>query len=60
MELMLLQQATTQTSGYMIAGYGVIFGVMLVYLASLVVRQRKLRQELQILQADENKEHLEG
>lgn len=60
MVLMLLQQGTTQTSGYMIAGFGVIFGVMLVYLVSLAVRWRGLRQELQVLQEDEKKEHLEG
>jgi hypothetical protein len=34
----------------MIAGYVVIFGVMLVYLASLVLRNRNLRQDLEVLE----------
>ena len=33
------------TIGYMIAGYAVIFGVMLIYLVSLVVRQRNLTRK---------------
>ena len=33
------------TLSYMIAGYSVIFGVMLIYLISLVVRWRNLRQD---------------
>lgn len=38
------------TMGYMIAGYAVIFGVMLIYMVSLVVRWRNLRQDEQLLQ----------
>ncbi len=38
-----------QTFNYMIAGYAVIFGVMLVYVVSLVVRTRNLRRDEQIL-----------
>jgi hypothetical protein len=34
----------------MIAGYVVIFGVMLVYLASLAIRSRNLKQDLDVLQ----------
>ncbi len=37
------------TLNYMIAGYGVIFGIMLVYIVSLVVRARNLHQEEEIL-----------
>jgi len=33
------------TMSYMIAGYTVIFGVMIIYLVSLVVRYRNLKQE---------------
>lgn len=60
MELMLLQQGTAQTSGYMIAGYTVILGVMLVYLVSLAVRQRNLMQDLHRLQVIEKNEPREG
>jgi hypothetical protein len=45
-----------ETTNYMIAGYAVIFGVMLVYLVSLFVRWRNLKQDMQILQELEDKE----
>jgi len=45
-----------ETTNYMIAGYTVIFGVMLVYLVSLVVRWRNLKQDAQILLEMDNKE----
>jgi hypothetical protein len=37
------------TMGYMIAGYAVIFTVLTVYLISLVVRWRNLRQDEETL-----------
>jgi hypothetical protein len=37
------------TLGYMIAGYSVIFGVMILYLVSIVVRWRSLRQDEEML-----------
>jgi hypothetical protein len=48
--LLLLQQGPAETTSYMIAGYAVIFGVMLIYLISLVVRRRNLQQDLEVLQ----------
>ena len=48
--MFLLQEGPAQTSGYMIAGYTVIFGVMALYLVSLVIRQRNLKQDLETLQ----------
>ena len=45
-----LQQGPADTTGYMIAGYAVIFIVMLAYLASLVIRRRNLDQDLEVLQ----------
>ena len=39
-----------ETTGYMLAGYAVIFGVMLIYLASLVLRSRSLSQDLELLE----------
>jgi hypothetical protein len=44
--MLFLQQGPAETNVYMIAGYSVIFGVMLVYLVSLVVRRRKKTQDL--------------
>jgi hypothetical protein len=45
-----------ETTNYMIAGYTVIFGVMLVYLVSLIVRWRNLKQDATLLQELEDKE----
>ena len=45
-----------ETTNYMIAGYTVIFGVMLVYLVSLFVRWRKLEQDMRVLQELEDKQ----
>jgi hypothetical protein len=50
MFVQLLQDAPAETSGYMIAGYAVIFGLMLVYLVSLVMRSRNMHQDLEVLE----------
>ncbi len=42
-------QAPADTLSYMIAGYAVIFTVTIVYLASLVIRWRNLRQDEDLL-----------
>jgi hypothetical protein len=46
----LLQQTLPDTTGYMIAGFAVIFGVMGLYLISIAVRRRNLKQDMQVLQ----------
>jgi len=46
----LLQEGPANTTSYMVAGYAVIFGVMLIYLISLLVRQRNLQRDLEVLQ----------
>jgi flagellar biosynthesis/type III secretory pathway M-ring protein FliF/YscJ len=51
--MLFLQQGPAETSVYMVAGYAVIFGVMLLYLVSLVVRRRRLAQDLAALEAME-------
>jgi hypothetical protein len=43
-------ETTAETTSYMIAGFTVIFGILLVYLVSLVVRFRSLHQDLETLQ----------
>jgi hypothetical protein len=48
--LFLLQEGPAQTANYMIAGYSVIFGVMALYLVSLIVRRRNLKQDLDTLE----------
>lgn len=45
----ILAQGPAETTGYFIAGYAIIFGVMFIYLVSLVVRWRNQSQDLQIL-----------
>ena len=46
----LLQEGPADTTGYMIAGYTIIFGVMLLYLISLLVRQRNLQKDMEVLE----------
>lgn len=48
--MFLLQEGPAQTMNYFIAGYVVIFGVMAVYLASILMRRRNLSQDLETLQ----------
>jgi hypothetical protein len=44
------------TSQYMVAGYAITFGVMLLYVISLFVRSRNLKQDLSMLEElDKNK-----
>jgi len=47
---MLFQQGTPDTSGYMIAGYGITFFVMGLYVASLYLRSRNLKQDMATLE----------
>jgi hypothetical protein len=56
----LLQEGPAETTNFMIAGYAVIFGVMLVYLVSLYIRRRNLRQDLEMLQELENPKQVGG
>jgi hypothetical protein len=50
MMLFLLQEGPAQTVNYFIAGYSVIFGVMALYLASLIIRRRNLKADLEMLE----------
>ena len=47
---MLLQEATANTNGYMIAGYAIAFIVMAIYVASMYVRTRNLNRDLTLLE----------
>ena len=47
---MFLLETTPDTSSYMIAGYAIAFGVMLIYVASLFIRFRNLNRELSMLE----------
>ncbi|NLG72397.1 MAG: hypothetical protein GX495_10190 [Chloroflexi bacterium] len=54
--LFLLQEGPAETLDFMIAGYVVIFSVMLIYLVSLIVRRRNLQRDLEILKEIEAQE----
>jgi hypothetical protein len=54
--MLFLQDAPANTTAYMIAGYTVIFGLMLIYLVSLIVRRRNLQQDAEMLEALEKKD----
>ena len=45
----LIHQAPAETTTYMVAGYSVIFGIMLIYIISLVLRNRNLKRDMQSL-----------
>lgn len=47
---MFFQEATPDTSGYMIAGYAIAFVVMALYVASMYVRSRNLKQDMSMLE----------
>jgi hypothetical protein len=46
---MFFQEATPDTSGYMIAGYAITFIVMALYVASIYLRSRNLKQDMTTL-----------
>ena len=53
----LILQAPAETTNYLIAGYTVIFGIMLLYVVSLIVRSRNLKRQLETLrELDQEKE----
>jgi hypothetical protein len=49
MLISILQQAPAETTRFMIAGYAVIFSIMLVYVISIFIRRRNIKRELDML-----------
>jgi hypothetical protein len=47
---MFFQDATPDTSGYMIAGFAIAFIVMALYVASIYIRNRNLHQDMTLLE----------
>jgi hypothetical protein len=47
---MFFQEATPDTSGYMIAGYAIAFIVMALYVVSMYLRSRNLHQDMTMLE----------
>jgi hypothetical protein len=52
----ILQQAPAETTRYMIAGYSIIFTVMILYIVSIFIRLRHIKQDLETLNEMETKE----
>jgi hypothetical protein len=52
---MFLQEAPAETTSYMIFGFSVIFGTMLIYLASYINRWRNLVKDQELLDEFEEK-----
>jgi hypothetical protein len=57
---MFLQNGTPDTSGYMIAGYIVSFVVIGLYVASIYLRNRNLKQDLSMLEEMKTTEQAEA
>lgn len=53
---LIFQQAPAETTRFMIAGYSVIFGIMLLYVISIYLRRRNLSRDLKMLDEMEAKE----
>jgi hypothetical protein len=53
---MLLLDAPADTFNYMVLGYSVIMGCILLYILSLALRFRKLQREIEIYKAIEMEE----
>ena len=52
---MFFLETPPDTSQYMIAGYAIAFGVMIIYVASLFIRFRNLKRDMSMLEdMDEN------
>ena len=47
---LLLQEGPADTTTFIVAGYAIIFGAMPLYLISLLVRQRNLQKDLEVLE----------
>ena len=52
---MFFQNAPAETTDYMILGYAVIFGTLLVYLTSLFTRWRNYQKDQEVLEDMEKK-----
>ena len=51
-----LLQVPAETFNYMVMGYAFILGVLSLYIVSIIVRFRKLRQEAEMLREVETEE----
>jgi hypothetical protein len=57
---MFLQDVTPDTSSYMIAGYVITFLIMGLYIASIYLRSRNLKQDVSMLEEMEKVEQVKA
>jgi hypothetical protein len=57
---MFIQNGTPDTSSYMIAGYVITFLVMGLYLLSIYIRSRNLKQDMSMLEEMEETEQVKA
>lgn len=55
---MISTEVTPNTSVYMIAGYAIFFGVIIIYLISLLLRWNILKRDISILEGMEKQESI--
>lgn len=58
--MIFLQEVPAETTGFMVAGFAVIFGVMLVYILSIYLRKRNLLRDIQVLEDMESGDQSTG
>jgi hypothetical protein len=56
MILSILLEAPAETTHYMIAGYAVIFSIMLIYTVSIYIRRRNLKRHMEMLEEIQTKQ----
>ncbi|HSB66088.1 MAG TPA: hypothetical protein VLD65_05885 [Anaerolineales bacterium] len=56
MLISIFQQAPAETTRYMVAGYTVIFSIMLLYIISIFIRRHNLTREVKMMDEMEAKE----
>jgi hypothetical protein len=54
--MFLLQEGPANTTVYMLAGYAVIFGMILLYIISLYVRRKNYQKDIELFQELANRE----
>ncbi len=47
--MLFFQEGPAETTGFMILGFSVIFGVLLLHIVSLIVRRRNMLKDLELL-----------
>ena len=60
MPLLPLLQDTPNTVNYLVAGYTILIGLLVLYIASWKVRRRNLEKDLELIESLQADEHEQG